>query len=75
MGRAQDLKSYVKQGAEVAETEIELKGKIGTRNLVIWRRFSRDNDKSEFKLNGKAVTRKIIDKLVASFDVQATNLW
>ncbi|WOO77751.1 Structural maintenance of chromosome0s protein 5 [Vanrija pseudolonga] len=74
MGRAQDLKSYVKQGTEVAETEIELKGPIGKPNLVIWRRFSRDNDKSEFKLNGKAVTRKTIDKLVASFDVQATNL-
>lgn len=52
MGRASDLKSYVKQGTEIAETEIELKGKAGKRNVVIWRRFTRDDDKSEWRING-----------------------
>ncbi|KAL1408377.1 Structural maintenance of chromosomes protein 5 [Vanrija albida] len=74
MGRATDIKSYVKQGAEVAETEIELKGQIGTPNLVIWCRFSRDSNKCEFKLNGRPTPHKKIHDVVASFDVQATNL-
>ena len=51
MGRATDLKSYVKQGKEVAWTEIEVRGPIGKRNHVIWRRFTRE-EKSEWKLNG-----------------------
>ena len=53
MGRASDLKSYVKQGTEQAETEIELKGKPGKRNVIIKRRFQRDDDKSEWFLNGE----------------------
>jgi len=51
MGRATDLKSYVKQGKEVAWTEIEVRGPIGKRNHVIWRKFTRE-EKSEWKLNG-----------------------
>jgi hypothetical protein len=53
MGRAPDLKSYVKQGKEEAWTEIEVRGKKGKRNHVIWRRFTRE-EKSEWKLNGKS---------------------
>lgn len=52
MGRAPDLKSYVKQGKEEAWTEIEIRGKKGKRNHVIWRRFTRE-EKSEWKLNGE----------------------
>lgn len=52
MARAPDLKSYVKQGAEIAETEIELKGKPGKENVVIWRRFTREDDKSEWRVDG-----------------------
>ncbi len=76
MGRAHDVRSYVKQGTEVAEIEIELKG--GRRrksNPVIWRRFGRDSEKSEWMLNGKATTRKNIQNLIQSFGVQADNLW
>lgn len=51
MGRATDLKSYVKQGKEEAWTEIEVKSKPGKRNHVIWRRFTKE-EKSEWKLNG-----------------------
>ena len=58
MGRASDLKSYVKQGAEVAETEIELKAKTGNNNIVIWRRFTREDDKSDWRINGQSLVRK-----------------
>jgi hypothetical protein len=52
MGRATDLKSYVKQGKEEAWTEIEVRSKSGRRDHVIWRRFTRE-EKSEWKLNGE----------------------
>jgi hypothetical protein len=52
MGRAPDLKAYVKQGTEVAELEIELKGTPGKRNIIIRRRFTREDDKSDWKING-----------------------
>lgn len=75
MGRAHDVRSYVKQGTEVAEIEIELKGHRRKRNPVIWRKFSRDSDKSEWKLNGRSSTRRAIQELIQSFGVQADNLW
>ena len=53
MGRANDLRSYIKQGQEAAETEVELKGRPGKRNLVITRSWDRESDgKSQYKLNG-----------------------
>ena len=52
MGRANDLKAYVKLGEEDAETEIELKGPRGKKNVIIKRRFTKDNDTSEWFMNG-----------------------
>lgn len=75
MGRAHDLKSYVKQGSEVAAIEIELKGKRGKRNSVVYREFSRVDDKSTFRLNGRSCTRRDIQSLVMEYGVQANNLW
>lgn len=47
------MRSYVRDGdVDEAEVEVELKGFPGKRNSVIWRRFSRDDEKSEFKLDG-----------------------
>jgi len=86
MGRATDLKSYVKQGKEVAWTEIEVRGPIGKRNHVIWRKFTRE-EKSEWKLNGMSTLhsdadetgvpaiKKAIVALVGGFGIQANNLW
>lgn len=51
MGRATDLKSYVKQGKEIAWTEIQVRAPAGKRDHVIWRKFTRE-EKSEWKLNG-----------------------
>lgn len=75
MGRAHDLKSYVKQGSEVAAIEIELKGRRGKGNSVVHREFSRIDDKSTFTLNGRNSTRRDIQKLVMEYGVQANNLW
>ncbi|WWC88811.1 uncharacterized protein L201_003724 [Kwoniella dendrophila CBS 6074] len=74
MGRANDLKSYVKQGADQAMIEIELKGKLGKRNTIIWRKFNREDEKSEWKYNGSTCTRREILGYVEKFGIQANNL-
>jgi hypothetical protein len=89
MGRATDLKSYVKQGKEVAWTEIQVRAPIGKKDYVIWRKFTRE-EKTEWKLNGASrsamarleidgtgmvTTRKAIIGLVGGFGIQANNLW
>ncbi|WRT67659.1 uncharacterized protein IL334_004631 [Kwoniella shivajii] len=74
MGRANELKAYVKQGADEAQVEIELKGKRGKRNTKIWRKFNREDEKSEWKLNGSTCTRKEVLECVQRFGIQANNL-
>jgi hypothetical protein len=54
MGRANDIKAYVKQGTEQATTEIELKGAPRKKNIVIKRVFTRENDASDWFLNGES---------------------
>lgn len=75
MGRSPELKSYVKQDAETATIEVELKGPKGKRNYTIWHRFSRDGEKPSFKLNGAHAGKTQIANLVANLGVQANNLW
>lgn len=53
MGRAPDLKSYVKQGCEEAQTEVEIKGGRGKRNTILHCTFGRENDKTAWRINGE----------------------
>lgn len=54
MGREPNLRSYVKNGrVDEAEIEVELKGFPGKRNTIVSRKFSREDEKSEFKLDGE----------------------
>lgn len=92
MGRIDNLKSYVKQGCEVASIEVEIKGRPGQPNPIIYRRFDKEKNGSAFKLNSKLIshaafdaeiadgtdkpaTQRDIKALVASFGIQAGNLW
>lgn len=75
MGRANEVKSYVKQGHDEAQLEVELKGNAGEENPTIWRKFNRHDERSEWKLNGESVTRAKISEIIKSFGVQANNLW
>lgn len=75
MGRAPDIKAYVKQGTENAEIELELKAPPGKRNYTVVRRFQKGNDKSTFLLNGENTPKAKIQDLVANLGVQANNLW
>ncbi|WVO23728.1 uncharacterized protein IAS62_005084 [Cryptococcus decagattii] len=74
MGRANEVKSYVKQGHDEAQLEIELKGNAGEENPTIWRKFNRHDERSEWKLNDESVTRAKISEVIKSFGVQANNL-
>ncbi|OWZ53737.1 nuclear protein [Cryptococcus neoformans 125.91] len=74
MGRANEVKSYVKQGHDEAQLEIELKGNAGEENPIIWRKFNRHDERSEWKLNGESVTRAKISEIIKGFGVQANNL-
>lgn len=66
MGRAPDLRSYVKQGCEESWTEVELKGLPGKRNTVLSCRFTREDDKSEWKIDGAFDKRVELTKRPAS---------
>ena len=55
MGRAPDLKSYVKQGCEEAQTEVEIKGGRGGRNTVLHCTFGRESGKTAWRVNGESI--------------------
>ncbi|WVQ81063.1 hypothetical protein IAT38_003170 [Cryptococcus sp. DSM 104549] len=74
MGRDKDTASYVKQGADDTELEIELKGRIGEPNTVIHRKFGRNSKSSDWSINGESCTRTKVQETVRSFGVQASNL-
>ncbi|KAK4685434.1 structural maintenance of chromosomes protein 5, partial [Tremellales sp. Uapishka_1] len=74
MARGDDIKGFVKQGTERAETEIELKNRRGKRNVIVWRRFNREDSKSEWKLNGEVCTKKAVTEAVQALGVFGGNL-
>lgn len=55
MGRAPDLKSYVKQGCEESQTEVEIKGGRRGKNTILHCTFGRESDKTSWKINGEAI--------------------
>ncbi|KAJ7180479.1 P-loop containing nucleoside triphosphate hydrolase protein [Mycena filopes] len=74
LGRATDLPSFVKIGADTGFIEIELKSPPGQPNLVIRRNLSATSRSSTFTLNGKPATGAEINDKVAKLNVQVGNL-
>ncbi|KAJ7760373.1 hypothetical protein B0H16DRAFT_1719878 [Mycena metata] len=74
LGRATDLNSFVKIGADTGFIEIELKSPPGQPNLVIRRSLSATSRSSSFTLNGKPATGAEINAKVAKLNVQVGNL-
>jgi hypothetical protein len=68
MGRAPDLKSYVKQGCEEAQTEVEIKGGRGKRNTILHCTFGRENDKTAWRINGESPSPISTPKVAATVD-------
>ncbi|XP_006456895.1 hypothetical protein AGABI2DRAFT_212089, partial [Agaricus bisporus var. bisporus H97] len=73
LGRASEIKAFVKLGKEEGFIEIELKAPKGQRNLVI-RRIIRADKKTFFTLNGKSTSGAEIRNKVAELNVQVGNL-
>lgn len=75
MGRSNELNAFVKIGHETGYVELELKGKIGTPNLVIRRNINSKNRSSTFTLNGNAISGNQISARLAELNAQVSNLW
>lgn len=65
---------FIRLGQPFAETEIELRGKDGVKNMVIFRRFGIDKADNEFKIDGVAATKQRVVETVAELGIVA-NLW
>jgi chromosome segregation ATPase len=75
LGRASELNSFVKIGATDGYIEIELKGRIGKKNLVVRRSLSSSSKGSTYTLNGHSATGREVTQKMNELNVQVGNLW
>ncbi|KAG8987488.1 Structural maintenance of chromosomes protein 5 [Tulasnella sp. JGI-2019a] len=73
LGRAEELKDFVKIGNEKGWVEIELKGPAGKKNLVIRREINTKTNGSIWHLNKESATLAEIKAKVEALNVQVTN--
>ncbi|KAF8651094.1 hypothetical protein AX16_004894 [Volvariella volvacea WC 439] len=74
LGRATELRHYVKFDSQSGYIEIELKGRHGKPNLIIRRTLNASSNSSNFTLNGQSATGKEIAAKMADLNVQVGNL-
>ncbi|KAL9986165.1 hypothetical protein ACROYT_G000260 [Oculina patagonica] len=73
LGRATEVREFIKHGASQAMVEIELHNSDG-RNHTITRDIFRDDNRSTWKINGKSTTMKEVTELTKKLNVQIGNL-
>ncbi|KAJ7595202.1 P-loop containing nucleoside triphosphate hydrolase protein [Mycena floridula] len=74
LGRGKNISSFVKDQATDGHIEIELKGLIGQKNLVIRRNIVAKNNASTFTLNGVSATGGEVSERMRQLNVQVGNL-
>ena len=79
LGRARDVAEFVKHGTKEAIIEIELQraedGATKTsRNPIIRRRILKDDTKSAYWIDGRAVPHKSVQELMSTYNIQVDNL-
>ncbi|CAD6929087.1 unnamed protein product, partial [Tilletia controversa] len=74
LGRAKDVAAFVKQGYDDGAIEIELKGRPGTKNVVIRREITRADNRSDWFLDRQKTTQKEVDARVEALDIKIGNL-
>ncbi|KAE8270048.1 hypothetical protein A4X09_0g2291 [Tilletia walkeri] len=74
LGRAKDVAAFVKQGYDFGSIEIELKGKPRSKNVVIKREISRNDNKSDWFIDRQKTTQKEVDARVEALDIKIGNL-
>eukprot|EP00835_Amoeboradix_gromovi_P005886 NODE_607_length_6164_cov_0.344930.p1 type:complete len:1036 gc:universal NODE_607_length_6164_cov_0.344930:244-3351(+) len=72
LGRAKDLKLFVKAGKSDARVDITLQLQSGT--TLVSRLFKNDSNTAAFFQDGVKVTKQVISDLVASLNIQLDNL-
>lgn len=73
LGRATEVRDFIKHGQSQAIVEIELYNSNG-RNHVITRDMFRNENRSNWKINGKPSTMKEVQELTKTLNVQIGNL-
>jgi len=73
LGRATEVRDFIKHGQSQAMTEIELYNSNG-RNYVITREMYRNDNHSNWKINGKSTTMREVQELTKTLNVQIGNL-
>ncbi|KAG8875354.1 Structural maintenance of chromosomes protein 5 [Tulasnella sp. 331] len=73
LGRAEELKDFVKIGNDRGWIELELKGPAGKKNLIIKREINTKTNGSAWHLNKESATLAEIKAKVEALNVQVTN--
>lgn len=73
LGRAKELKEFVKNGESKATIIIEVQGYEGKENMVVRREFDTSN-KTNWFINNRSTTAKNVDQAVKRFNIQVDNL-
>ncbi|KAJ4369068.1 Structural maintenance of chromosomes protein 5 [Neocucurbitaria cava] len=75
LGRAKELGAFVKHGASEAEIEIELAAGPGMgKNPIVQRVIRKEDNKSQFVLNGKRVAQNAVTSMARGYSIQIDNL-
>ncbi|KAL6710716.1 Structural maintenance of chromosomes protein 5 [Coniothyrium glycines] len=75
LGRAKELGAFVKHGASEATIEIELAAGPGMdENPIVQRVIRKEDNKSQFILNGKIVPQKAVTTMCKGLSIQIDNL-
>ncbi|KAJ3330715.1 Structural maintenance of chromosomes protein 5 [Blyttiomyces sp. JEL0837] len=72
LGRAKEVKDFVKKDEDKATIEIELKAERGS--LIVERSFKNSANTSTWKLNGQIATEKEVKERVGRLNIQVDNL-
>ena len=73
LGRAKELKEFVKRGCTEGEIELELFREVG-RTLVIRRCINSTNSKSKWYVNGKTSRLELVTDEIQKMNIQLSNL-
>ncbi|KAJ3140861.1 Structural maintenance of chromosomes protein 5 [Physocladia obscura] len=73
LGRAKEIKEFVKKNQDMAVIEIELKTKTGS--VIIERSFRNNANTSAWKIDGKSCSEKFVKDFIRGLSIQVDNLW
>ncbi|KAJ8747043.1 hypothetical protein K2173_011297 [Erythroxylum novogranatense] len=74
LGRIGNIGGYVKHGEESGHMKISLRGNTRDEQIDIMRKIYTSNNRSEWFLNERGVTKKEISEIIQRFNIQVNNL-